>query len=144
MPVVIMKHDEDPADMICRQTGNLDDVDVFNNHVLVGLYLRANIKMMLGGKEFHMPDKSKEEDEYQSKIGLILKMGPSAFAKKSGGWFKDQDMSIGDWVFCRPSDGMRLKLVSVDEKTGTKKELLCRLLEDVDIKMRAESPDRLY
>ena len=147
MPAILFEHDEDPADRICRLAGEIDDIEVFNDNVLVAVYERGD-----GKKEIKtaagviIPISSTDEDEHQSKVGLILKMGNSAFVDKKPiqTWFIEQDMSEGDWVWFRPYSGWRVTLVSKDPKTGQKRELLCRVLKDTAIDGRADTPDRIY
>src|SRR5690242_1017414 len=147
MPVALMVHETDPADLICDLAGELDEIEVFNSNVLVGVYVRPE-KTKSG---IILTHKTTDEDRYQSKVGLILKMGPRAFDDPTGKWFVNQDMTIGDWVVYRPSDGMSMIAVSRDKKTGEKRELLCRIISDLSVKMRINGqvdggmgPDRVY
>lgn len=150
MPVALMVHDEDPADKILSLAGNLEEIEVFNSQVLVGLYERSRDGEAVkteGG--VWMPHQVTRDDQYQSKVGMILKMGPRAFVDINDPprWFIDQDdMADGDWVVFRCNEGFPLKLVSRDSK-GKKQELLCRLLDDVAIRARIDGPlgpDRIY
>ena len=89
------------------------------------------------------------KDKYQSKVNLILKMSPTTFDDRNGesDWFQGQDMTTEQWVFYRPNAGWNVTLISKDPRTGKKRELLCRLLEDVNILGRITSPmgpDRIY
>lgn len=147
MPVALMVHADDPADLICERAGSLDEVEVFNNQVLIGLYQREAETKTAGG--IILTHKTTDEDKYQSKVGLILKMGPRAFTdiNEPQRWFIDQDMSIGDWIVFRPSDGWAVTLVSKDPTTGKKQELLCRMIDDTAIRARIDGPmgpDRIY
>jgi co-chaperonin GroES (HSP10) len=148
MPVLDIVHDEDPADRIFDNAGDLDDFEVFNSNVLVGVYLRDGD----GKKEAKtkggliVPNAVTNEDKFQSKMGVILNMGPSAFRDPNGQWFADSEFTIGDWVVFRPSDGWGLTLVSYDGE-GRRRELLCRLIDDVAVRMRVLGPtpaDRVY
>ena len=148
MPVLDIVHDEDPADIIERQAGDLTDIHVFNNQVLVGIYLRdgegkSEARTASG---LIVPNKVTEEDKYQSKTGIILKMGPTAFHDPNENWFFGEEFFEGDWVVFRPSDGWALTLVSRDER-GKPQKLLCRLMDDVCVRARigGDSPaDRVY
>jgi len=147
MPATLVVHDEDPADRLCNLAGNLDDIEIFNNKVLVAVYQRSNESKTTGG--IILTHKTTDEDKYQSKVGLLVKMGPHAFVevRDPPRWFIDQDdMAEGDWVVFRPSDGWSMTLVSKD-KDGKKQELLCRLLDDTSIMGRIDSPfgpERIY
>jgi len=141
MPATLMVHNEDPADRICELAGNLDDVSVYNNKVLVGIYQREAESKTSGG--IILTHKTTDEDKYQSKVGMLLRMGPTSFDDPNDKWFVGQDMTEGDWVVFRPSDGWSLTLVSKD-KNGKKQELLCRLLDDTSIMAKIPGPDRIY
>ena len=146
MPATLVVHEEDPAETILDLAGDLEEVDIFNNKILVGVYQRENEAKTAGG--IILTHKTTDEDKYQSKVGLVLKMGPSAFVDFSDPprWFIDQHIFLGDWVVYRPSDGWSLTLVSKDSK-GKKQELLCRLLDDTSIMAKVEGPmgaDRVY
>lgn len=141
MPAVLMVHEEDPAERIWRIAGNLDEVDVFNNQVLVGVYQReAETKTKSG---LILAHQTTDEDRFQSKVGLILKMGNGAFYDPTERWFVEQDMFPGNWVVFRPSSGWNLTLISQD-KNGKKQELLCRMVDDTAILGRVSDPDRVY
>ncbi len=129
-----------PAERMFREAGNLDGYEVFNNQVLVGTYV-GHPTMMLGGKEFHLSDHTRKESGFQSKIGMILKMGPNAFQDENGKWFKGVTFEVGDWIVYRASDGWALKLQS-DNPEGC----LCRLIDDISVRMRipASEIDRVY
>ena len=145
MPALLMVHDEDPAHKIFRNAGNLDDIEVFNSQVLVGVYQRAEGSRTKGG--IIISHKTTDEDQFQSKTGIILKMGPNAFRDEKGVWFKDVGFNVGDWIVFKASDGWGLTLLSFDVETGEKRELLCRLMDDVAVRMRISSDapaDRIY
>ena len=145
MPALLMAHEEDPAHKIFRNAGDLDEIEIFNAQVLVGVYERPE-----GGKTksgIILSHKTTDEDQFQSKTGIILKMGPNAFKDEKGVWFKDTSFSVGDWVGFRANDGWGMKLLSVDPKSGEKREQLCRLMDDTSIRLRIsclEPSDRIY
>ena len=75
-----------------------------------------------------------DEDRYQSKVGLILKKGPSAFVEENGKWFNRLDFKEQDWIVFRPSDGWSVTINGV----------LCRMLEDTSVKARISHPDTIF
>ena len=81
-----------------------------------------------------LPDKAKDEDKYQSKVGLILKLGPSAFVDETQNWFKGVTIKEHDWIVFRPSDGWAITVHGV----------LCRILKDVQVKGRVQNPDEVW
>jgi hypothetical protein len=73
-----------------------------------------------------------DEDQYQSKVGLILKAGPDAFTDER--WFSGADFEIGDWVMVHPSAVQSAMFGGV----------LCRVVQDTAIKIKIEHPDDAY
>lgn len=141
MPALSLIHDEDPGHKILREAGDLDEIEVFNNQVLIGVYQRAEGSKTKSG--IIISHKTTDEDQFQSKMGIILKIGPKAFKDDKGFWFQDVTFSVGDWVSFRANDGLAMKLVSFEPK----REQLCRLMVDTSILMRIQSTepaDRIY
>lgn len=130
MPPMIMQHEVDPAEQLRKELGDLSKLEIFNNQILCAIYLRPE-KTKSG---IYVPDKNRDEDRYQSKMGLIVKIGPSAFDDKTGEWFKGVTVKEGDWLILRPSDGWSI----------TVKGVLCRLIEDVNVKGRHPIPDEIW
>lgn len=138
MPAMVMSHDIDPREVLFEALGNqLEDFEAFNAEVLVAVYQRGGPKNEKDTKTaggIIIPQKSIDEDKYQSKVGLIVKTGESAFNDPNGVWFKDVKFSIGDWVVYRPSDGWNV----------TVNKVLCRMLADTQIKARIQHPDTVW
>ena len=130
MPPMIMEHDGDPKEKILEALGDLSNVEVFNTQVLVAVYIRPQ-KTKSG---LYLSDKTIDEDRYQGKVGLLVKMGPHAFHDESGEWFNDTSFRLHDWLVYRPSDGWSITVNGV----------LCRMLSDTQIKMRIQSPDAVW
>ena len=76
----------------------------------------------------------RKEDEYQGKVGLVLKKGPLAFVDDDKTSFEGQDASIGDWVVFRSSDGWALNVNGI----------LCRMLQDIQVRLTVPSPDTVF
>lgn len=127
------KHTTDPRKDLLAKIGKVDDLEIFHNSVLVAVYLRPSTAM-LGGKVFHVPDKTLKEDEFQGIVGLVIKKGPAAFVEDSNQRFYGCDVERGDWVFFRASDGIAMKVNGV----------LCRRVVDVLIEGRIPDPDYVY
>ena len=149
MPIYKVHHDKDPSERIFAKAGDLSEYEVFNSQVLVGVYIRPE-KTASG---LIMTTKTRDEDKFQGKVGVILKMGPRAFKDDNGVWFKDEDgrditFDIGDWVVFRASDGWAITLPlngpSDDTDADGGKGFLCRLMDDVAIRMRIPHPDAVY
>lgn len=129
-----MLHEIDPKQKILNEVGDISDVEIFNNQVLCAVYERP--EKTRGG--IILPGSNLDEDKYQSKVGLILKMGASAFLEDSD-WFKGVTIEIHEWIVFRPSDGWS---VTLKAKNGA--AVLCRIIDDVNIKGRVQQPDAVW
>jgi co-chaperonin GroES (HSP10) len=130
MPFMTMQHETDPAEAIRTEMGDISSVEVFNNQVLVAVYIRPQ-KTKSG---IILTNQTTDEDRYQSKVGLVVKMGSQAFKDNSGQWFSGLKIKEGDWIVFRPSDGWSITVNNV----------LCRMIDDVNIKGRIDQPDRVW
>lgn len=130
MKELAMFHDVDPKQKLLEELGDISDIEVFNNQVLLATYIRPE-KTKSG---LYLSDKYRDEDKFQSKTGLIVALGPDAFADESGTWFRDTAFNLHDWVVHRPSDGFSMTVHGV----------LCRLVTDTQIKMRVQGPDSVW
>jgi len=137
MPSALMEHDQDPKLEILNKVGDLEGVDVFGSDVLVALYLRPQ-KTKSG---IILADATRDEDRWQGKAGLVLKLGPTAYADEEGNKFRD--IKEGDWVVFRPSDGWPVTLNS-SASIVSKDAVSCRVITDIHIRMRISSPDKIY
>lgn len=130
MPFMKMDHNNDPKASILKDLGDISDIDLFNNQVLVAVYVRPN-KTKSG---IYLPDATVAEDKIQGKVGLVIKKGPMAFVDASNQWFTDIEVNEGDWVIFRPSDGWGI----------TVNNLMCRILEDTAVRGKITSPDQVW
>ena len=127
---MMMDHDVDPAKKIIEQIGDLSSIELFNNQILLATYIRPQ-KTKSG---IYLSDKTVDEDRFQSKVGLLLKTGPSAFEQNDEGWFANESFQLRDWLVHRPSDGWAITIHGV----------LCRILIDTQVKMRVQNPDEVW
>jgi len=131
MSNIAMLHEKDPKDALMEQVGDLlSEVNIFNMKVLVAVYIRP--EKTKGG--LFLSEKARDEDRFQSKIGLVLKKGPTAFVDEDGKWFSGLAVKEGDWVVFRPSDGWGLTI------NGT----MCRMLDDMSIQGTVSHPDQIW
>lgn len=129
MPHMPMSHEEDPKQNLLEQLGDISQVELFHNQVLLAVYLRPEkTKSGLILTANHL-----DEDKYQSKVGLLVKRGPLAF-EQDGNWFTGVTFQEHDWLIFRPSDGWSITVNGV----------LCRIFDDISIKGRAPHPDSVY
>lgn len=130
MPQMAMKHDVDPKKDLLTTLGDTSGVDVFNNSVLVAIYVRPS-RTKSG---IYLTDSYTSEDRIQGKAGLVVKKGPRAFVDERGEWFVDAGIAEGDWVIFRPSDGWAINVNGV----------ACRLIDDTAIRGKVDQPDRVW
>ena len=129
MPHMLMSHDVDPKDAILQEIGDLSQVELFHNQVLLAVYIRPE-KTKSG---LILTDSHRDEDRYQSKVGLLVKRGPMAF-EQDGNWFQGLRFEDHDWLVFRPSDGWSITVNGV----------LCRIFDDINIKGRVPHPDAVW
>ncbi len=130
MPPMTMDATVDPKQALLAEVGDISDIEIFNNDVLVAIYKRP--EKTAGG--IILTDKYRDEDEFQGKVGLVIKMGPEAFNDETGAWFNGVSIKVGDWVWYRVSDGFPVAV------GGTK----CRVLKDTSIRGTTQRPDRIW
>jgi co-chaperonin GroES (HSP10) len=130
MKALRASHETDPAEEIRRAVGDLSGVEFFNNQVLIGVYVRPEKT----GSGLYLPDRTRDEDKWQGKVGLVLAKGPLAFQDDEHVQFHGQNVAIGDWIVYRPSDGWQITI----------NDHPCRLLEEVHIRARVSEPDLVY
>lgn len=130
MPVALMAHDADPRAEKLAEIGDISGFELFHNQVLCAVYLRPQ-KTKSG---IYLTDSTLDEDKYQSKVGLVVKMGPSAFVDPEGKWFRDIKAEMNDWAVFRPSESWSVTVNGV----------LCRILDDINIRGRVAHPDQVY
>ena len=129
MPHMPMSHEKDPKEALLEQIGDISEIELFHNQVLLAVYLRPEkTKSGLILTADHL-----DEDRYQSKVGLLIKRGPLAF-EQDGNWFTGMTFQDHDWLIFRPSDGWSITVNGV----------LCRIFDDISIKGRAPHPDSVY
>ena len=109
MPFMRMEHEADPAENLKAELGDVSSVEVFNNQILVAVYIRPQ-KTKSG---IILTSQTTDEDRYQSKVGLVIKKGPQAFQDSSGEWFNGVKIEEGDWIVFRPSDGWSITVNNV-------------------------------
>ena len=130
MPFMTMDHVNDPKAKILSEIGDLSSIELFNNDLLLAVYIRPN-KTKSG---IYLSDQYVNEDQYQSKVGLLLKQGPKSFEKTEEGWFDGEKFNLNDWLVFRPSDGWNVTVHGV----------LCRVLKDTQVRIRVQKPDEVW
>jgi len=122
-----MDHSIDPKKAILDAVGDISQIKVSGAQVLIGTYIRPE-KTASG---LILTDRTREEDEYQGKVGLVLIKGPLAFLEDENHDFGGFAIEVGDWVFYRARDGFSMKVNGHH----------CRLVEDIHVRGHIEKPD---
>jgi co-chaperonin GroES (HSP10) len=133
-----MEHLDDPRAVIQRKVGDIRNIEIFGNDILVAIYKRPE-KTKSG---ILMPEKYRDEDIYQGKVGMVLRLGPTAFVDDDGKIFRD--IKPGDWVVFRPSDGWQVTLNTLRGNYSKDDTVDCRVVSDVSIRMRVTHPDSIW
>lgn len=121
---------------IAENLGDLADVDVFYNWVLVAKYIREEV-----GKGILAAAQTQQEDSWQGSVGLVLKRGPAAFQDDATNKFYGADPQPGDWVLYRNSDGWDKNIAMLGVRTNF---VQCRFIQDAHINGRVKYPGRLF
>lgn len=110
--------------------GNIEDITIYHNQILVGIYMAP--ERTAGG--IIRPDRTRDEDKWQGKVGLVLKTGPLAFVDDRSNIFAGQEVKPGDWIVYRVSDGFPIDINGVH----------CRIMEDTHVKAAVPAPELVY
>jgi len=129
MPQMMMDHEGDPRQKLLEELGDISEIELFHNQVLLAVYLRPT-KTKSG---LILTDSHVDEDRYQSKVGLLVKSVPQAF-EQDGNWFSGLNFSDHAWLVFRPSDGWSIPVNGV----------LCRIFDDINIRGRVPHPDAVW
>ena len=120
----------DPKAAILKAVGNLGDQVVFSDLVLVGTYIRN--EKTSGG--IIRPTENVKEDEYQGKVGLVLKKGPLAYADWEDDETRGQSAQIHSWVVFAIKDTWPVQI------NGTP----CRFVPYDKLRMRLTDPTLVF
>jgi hypothetical protein len=130
MPHMVMEHSVDPSKDLLDRLGSLDGVEVFHNQALVAIYLRPQ-KTASG---IYLTDQTRNEDIFQSKVGLLVKTGDTAFVAEGEWWQGIEPISPGNWLVFRPSESWSVTVNGV----------VCRIIEDINVRGRVSHPDTVW
>ena len=114
------------TEAIKAKVGSLEGIDVMYNMVLLAAYVRPS--KTKGG--IIRPQDNVEEDIWQGKVGLVLKLGPDAFKDDEEVSFNGQVAKLGEWVVFKVGDAWQLTI----------NEWPCRLVRDSSIRMKTKDP----
>lgn len=120
----------DPKKAIVDAVGDLSGFELFSGWILLGSYIRP--EKTAGG--IIRPGINVDEDQWQGRVGLVLKKGPLAFQDDQNTDFAGQDVNEGDWVAFNLNDSRALQV----NKTA------CRLIQDTKIVARVSDPEMVF
>lgn len=109
MPNVAMKHEKNPRDLIIEAIGDLSEYNIGHTEALVVTYRRP--EKTIGG--IVLARSTLEEDLYQSKAGLIVRIGAAFNPKDKLSNPIGLQVELHDWVVLRPSDAWALEVNGV-------------------------------
>jgi co-chaperonin GroES (HSP10) len=145
MPSALKKSDPilDEKEAILSKLGDLSAVQIAQNEVLVAIYIRP--EKSAGG--ILLTDRTRKEDNYQGKVGLVVKIGSACrFVRtnEATGVTYGVDVQLHDWVVTRPSDTWPLDVNGGEDTSDPKAFTNCRLVFDDQIRMKIPNPGMIW
>jgi hypothetical protein len=130
---LILPNTKKPADVLRQEMldklGDISGIDVYHNWALGMIYMPDKVGSL------YRSDVSKEEDKWQGKSVLLVKVGPKAFQNTAdGNWSWDPPITVGDWLVARASDGVNRVI------NGQ----MCRLFRDTVVTEKVSHPDNIF
>lgn len=122
---------KDPKFAIYKLLGSTIDEfeELYGNYVLLATYIRPS--KTAGG--IYLTEKNQEEDRYQGKAGLVLKLGQTAFEKDERYRWNNHPLP-GEWVWYRPADTSEIGINGVS----------CRTIADHLIRGKIRNPQVIW
>lgn len=124
---------KDPKQAIRDLVGDLSTIHLTKDDVLIGTYFRP--EKTAGG--IIRPGGDVSEDAWQGKVGLLLKIGPTAFVDAPDFtfvWDETGPFKVGDWVVYKGGDTWQLSI----------REFPCRVVRDVNVRMKTDDPNIIF
>ncbi len=130
MRAVQMVHDVDPKREIWdRVKGKIEDIRPLATEVVCAIYVRP--EKTKSGLYLAQTVGMAKEDQYQGKVGLVLKMGPLAFTEDADHKWGGVTPKVGDWVVYRVGDTFQFSIG----------DQMCRSADESCVKMIVPQPD---
>lgn len=127
----IIAASSDPKQAILELVGPaLPKIELLYNRVLVATYIRP--ERTKGG--IIRPDSNKGEDQWQGKVGLVLKLGSHAFDDDDENTFKGVKAMVGDWVVYKVGDAWEMLV-------NGREQMACRVIRDTAIIAKVTDPE---
>lgn len=115
---------------IMEKVGDLNDIAVFHNRILVATFVRPERT----ASGLILSDLTLDEDHNQGVVSVVLKKGPGAFTDDGAVKFYGMNVGRGDWVVHSIHSGRRMALRGVH----------CRIIEDAHVDMCILTPDMVF
>lgn len=126
----IVSQSKDPKKTILDIVGDLSGVDISGDMVLLGIYIRP--EKTAGG--IYRPPENVQEDVFQGKVGLVLKLGPNAFRNADDGELYEQNFAVGEWGVFKVGEAWSISI----------KGYPCRMVRDVSLKLKIKDPTIVF
>ena len=145
MPSALKKStpETDEKQAILDKLGDLSQVQIAQNEVLVAIYIRP--EKSAGG--ILLTDRTRKEDNYQGKVGLVVKIGSACRFERYDAARNitfGLDIQLHDWVVTRPSDTWALDVNGGEDTSDPKAFTNCRLVFDDQIRMKIPNPGMIW
>lgn len=128
--IELVSASKNPKLEIIKLIGDLSKFKVKFNMVLLATYFRP--EKTAGG--IIRPDANKAEDEWQGKVGLVMKLGPKAYEDDDETVFDGEKVEVGEWAVYKIGDTWSLNINGYP----------CRMIRDSSIKLTVEDPNSVF
>lgn len=128
--IELISNSKDVKKDIQRTVGDLNGVKVKWNMVLVATYIRP--EKTAGG--IIRPQTNVGEDEFQGKVGLVLKLGPMAYQDDEETQFQGEKVEEGEWAVYKVGEAWSVNINGYP----------CRLVKDSSIRMVVDDPSIVF
>ena len=120
----------DPKSGILEAVGDVSGVDVLTDLVLVGTFIRSEKR----ASGLLLPTQHLQEDEFQGKVGLVLKAGPLAYGDWEDDAERGKNATLNTWVVFAIKDTWPLQINGV----------ACRVVPYDKLRMRISNPTMVF
>lgn len=115
---------------VMEKIGDLSEIEIPYNQVLLATYVRP--EKTKGG--IIRTASNVEEDIFQGKVGLILKVGKDAFRDDGDYVFNGFSFQPGEWGVFKVGDAWSVSI----------KDVPCRIVRDTNIRLKIKTPDIVF
>lgn len=144
--MIMMSEMDNPAEAIIKGIGRdvIDAYQLFEDDILLWTYIAPSVTA--GG--IIKPQSVTDEDRYQGKAGLLLKMGPTAFKYDRSGAYEASapPPDLGSWLVYRPSDAWEVALGKTRPEKGIGNKTLasCRIIRSSMVRGVISDPSWIW